>query len=84
LDAFGTTQVIPNGVTSTTHERYRLRHSWDLLLVAEELPTFRLYDLRHSYASLEAAAATPIEVVSKRMGHNSIVLTVDTYGHMFE
>jgi len=43
--------------------------------------TLRLYDLRHSCATLLLSAGeTP--KVSERLGHASIVLTFDTYSHV--
>jgi integrase len=42
----------------------------------------RLYDLRHSCASLLLAAGENPKVVSERLGHASITLTLDTYSHV--
>lgn len=48
-----------------------------------------VHNLRHTYASKALRAspdgkpATPVHVVSKRMGHASIVQTYNTYSHMF-
>jgi integrase len=39
----------------------------------------RLHDLRDTHASLLAKAGVPIEVVSKRLGHSTIAITVDRY-----
>ena len=41
-----------------------------------------LYDLRHSCASLLPGAAVNPKIVSERLGHASIVLTLDTYSHV--
>ena len=38
-----------------------------------------LHDLRDTHASLLAKAGVPIEVVSKRLGHSCIGITVDRY-----
>lgn len=45
-------------------------------------PRPRLHDLRHSHASLLLARGIPIHVVSRRLGHSKIQVTVDTYGHL--
>ena len=42
----------------------------------------RLHDLRHGAASLMLAGGVDLAVVSKRMGHSSIRVTVDTYSHL--
>jgi integrase len=44
--------------------------------------TFRLYDLRHTCATLLLAANEHPKVVSERLGHASITLTLDTYSHV--
>lgn len=44
--------------------------------------TLRLYDLRHSCATLLLAANENPKVVSERLGHSSITLTMDTYSHV--
>lgn len=44
--------------------------------------TFRLYDLRHSCATLLLLAGVHPKVVSDRLGHSSISETMDTYSHV--
>lgn len=43
-------------------------------------PRPRIHDLRHSHASVLLARGIPLHVVSRRLGHSSIQVTVDTYG----
>jgi integrase len=52
------------------------------LLTKAELPILRLYDLRHTTATLLLSAGENPKVVSERLGHASIVLTLDTYSHV--
>lgn len=52
------------------------------LLKRAELPSIRLYDLRHTTATLLLSAGENPKVVSERLGHASIVLTLDTYSHV--
>jgi integrase len=42
----------------------------------------RLYDLRHTCATLLLVADENPKIVSERLGHSSIVLTLDTYSHV--
>jgi len=58
------------------------RHFQPLLTRAKLSPTLRLYDLRHSCATLLLSAGENPKVVSERLGHASIVLTLDTYSHV--
>jgi integrase len=42
------------------------------------------HELRHSAASIMLAQGVPIEVVSDILGHSSIRMTADVYGHILE
>jgi integrase len=52
------------------------------LLAAAGLPRIRVYDLRHTHATLLLAAGVPVNVVSARLGHASAKMTLDVYGHV--
>jgi len=42
----------------------------------------RLYDLRHTSASLALASGEHVKVVSERLGHSSTTMTMDVYSHV--
>jgi integrase len=42
----------------------------------------RIHDLRHAHASRLLEAGVHPKVVSERLGHSSIVITMDTYSHV--
>ena len=44
--------------------------------------TLRMYDLRHSCATLLLEAGENVKVISERLGHASVKLTLDTYSHV--
>lgn len=48
---------------------------------AARLPRIRFHDLRHTHATLALAAGVHPKVVSERLGHASITITLDTYSH---
>ena len=48
---------------------------------AAKLPRIRFHDLRHTHATLALAAGVHSKVVSERLGHASITITLDTYSH---
>ncbi len=48
----------------------------------EELPYIKFHGLRHCAASLMLASGADIAVVSKLLGHASISITADVYGHL--
>jgi integrase len=41
----------------------------------------RLHDARHAHATWLLKGGTPIEVVSERLGHSRVSITLDTYSH---
>jgi integrase len=45
------------------------------------LPVIRFHDLRHSCATLLLLEGENVKVVSERLGHASVQLTLDTYSH---
>lgn len=47
-----------------------------------DLPPIRLHDCRHVHASLLLAAGVPVKVVSERLGHATVGLTLDVYAHV--
>jgi integrase len=49
---------------------------------AAGLPKIRLHDVRHSDATAALAAGVPAKVVSERLGHATIAITMDTYSHV--
>lgn len=59
------------------------RRQFRPLLAKAGLPaSTRLYDLRHSAASLLLAAGEHPKVVADLLGHSSVTLTLDTYSHV--
>ena len=59
--------------------REALRHA---LLAAGIRRRVRLHDLRHTYASLALQRGVPLLTVSRQLGHASIAVTADVYGHL--
>lgn len=61
------------GITKTNHKN------------GEDKPLLRkirLYDLRHTMATLLLSKGINPKIVSERLGHSSIALTLDTYSHV--
>jgi integrase len=46
------------------------------------VPDIRLHDVRHSNASVALAAGVHPKIVSERLGHANIGITLDTYSHL--
>ena len=59
-----------------------LRWHFHRILAGAGLPRIRLHDLRHTMATLMLAEGEHPKVVSSRLGHSTIAITVDTYSHV--
>jgi integrase len=46
------------------------------------LPRLRLHDLRHSAATILMAMKVPIKVIQELLGHSSVMITLNVYGHV--
>lgn len=73
---FTATAGKPHNLRNLTQRHFRP------ILRRSGLPTIRLYDLRHTCATLLLAAGEHAKIVSERLGHASITLTLDTYSHV--
>jgi integrase len=82
----------PNALVFTSPRGLPVRH--DLFYarhfkpaVRRALPAnkhgLRFHDLRHTCASLSIAAGVDPKLISARLGHSSITITLDRYGHLF-
>lgn len=56
--------------------------SFNLLLKQHQLRKIRFHDLRHTHATLLLAQGISVHVVSARLGHASIRITLDHYSHV--
>lgn len=64
-------------------DRHNLAHRHFRKILEEAgLPQIRLYDLRHTAATLALSAGVPVKVVSEMLGHSSVALTLDVYSHV--
>ena len=47
-----------------------------------DVPEVRLHDLRHTHATVLHQAGELVHVVSQRLGHASVVVTLTVYAHV--
>ncbi len=64
--------ILPDSVT----------HSFKKIVRKIELEDIRFHDMRHTHASLMLKQGIHPKVVSERMGHSTISMTLDTYSHV--
>jgi len=63
------------------HSNFRNR-VWAKATAAAGLQGLRLHDLRHTHAAWLISAGVPVLAISRRLGHASITVTMDRYGHL--
>jgi len=64
------------------NEDYLVKKHFKPILRQAGLPDIRLYDLRHTAATLALTVGIPPKVVSEQLGHASAAFTLDTYSHV--
>ncbi|MBA7503431.1 Tyrosine recombinase XerC [subsurface metagenome] len=57
-------------------------HGFGRLIRKAGLPHIRFHDLRHTHATLMLKAGVHPKIVSERLGHANIGITLDTYSHV--
>jgi integrase len=58
------------------------RRSFQPLMKAAGVPTIRFHDLRHTAATMLLLQGVHPKVVSERLGHADVVITLGTYSHV--
>jgi integrase len=88
--AFGSGRAKPSDLVFTTRlgtpvgHRNVARSALDPTLVRAGLPPMRWHDLRHTFASMLIGQGANVVFVSRQLGHSSVKITLDTYGHLFD
>ncbi|MHB1011940.1 MAG: tyrosine-type recombinase/integrase [Desulfobacteria bacterium] len=59
-----------------------IRRDFDAVLKKAQIRRLRFHDTRHTYASLLIANRESLAYIKEQMGHSSIQITVDIYGHL--
>ena len=58
------------------------RNVWKPATASVGRPSLRVHDLRHTAVSLLIQAGVHPKVIQRLMGHSSVTITMDTYGHL--
>jgi len=73
--------VVDAGDGSPLHPS-KISSRWGKFLRQAGLPHMRFHDLRHAHATLMLRKGVHPKIVSERLGHASIGITLDTYSHV--
>ncbi len=74
--------VFPNNEGNPMHGKGALKREFKSALRRGGLRDIRFHDLRHTYASLLINQGEHPKYIQNQMGHASISITMDTYGHL--
>jgi integrase len=66
----------------TPFDESNIRKVWGRILEKADLRYRRIHDARHTFASLLIHQGESLVSVKEQMGHASIQITVDVYGHL--
>ena len=59
-----------------------VRRVWLRVVKASGLERIRFHDLRHAHATLMLQQGVHPKIVSERLGHSGIAITMDIYSHV--
>jgi len=71
-----------SSVVGSPLDESNVRKAYSRILEKAELRHRRIHDLRHTFASLLIQQGESLVYVKEQMGHSSIQITVDIYGHL--
>lgn len=73
--------IVATSLGTPVNPRNLIRNFEQILKVAG-LPRIRFHDLRHTHATLMLRQGEHPKVISERLGHSNISITMDTYSHV--
>jgi integrase len=76
--------VFPNETGRPLDGGNLVRREFKPALGRAGLPQIRFHDLRHTYASLLIAQGEHPKLISDQLGHASVQITLDRYGHLMD
>ena len=74
--------ILPNGAGNLEAQSNLMRRGFHPALRRAGLRHIRFHDLRHRYASLLIENGEHPKYIQTQMGHSSIKITMNTYGHL--
>ena len=74
---FDNSWFVFGGINPISHTQ--LKRKKDFYCDIAEVKKIKLHEFRHSHACLLFKNGVPIEDVSRRLGHSSLSMTMDTY-----
>jgi integrase len=76
--------IFPSELGTPLDGRNMVRRYFEPALREAGLPRIRFHDLRHTFASLLIAQGEHPKLISEQLGHASVQITLDRYGHLMD
>jgi integrase len=76
--------IFPNGDGNPMNDSNLRSRIFDPALKKAKIPKIRFHDLRHCYASLLIDQGESPKYIQTQIGHSSINVTFDIYGHLMK
>ncbi|MCU5489921.1 site-specific integrase [Bacillus sp. FSL K6-0273] len=73
--------VVCTGLGTPTHKS-NIRRVFKSIIKKAEVPKIRFHDMRHTHATLLLLQGGNPKIVSERLGHADVRITLDTYSHL--
>jgi integrase len=74
--------LFPSPEGGPLHRTNWTRRFWHPALTAAKAEGIRFHDLRHHAASVLIAKDVHPKIISERLGHSDIMITMNRYGHL--
>jgi integrase len=81
LGSAGASGFVFTDAAGEPHHPNKVTKAFTKLQAELGMDPIRLHDLRHTHATLALQAGIHVKVVSERLGHSSVTITLDTYSH---
>lgn len=76
--------IFPSERGTPLDGRNMVRRYFEKALRNAGLPRIRFHDLRHTFATLLIAQGEHPKLISEQLGHASVQITLDRYGHLMD
>jgi integrase len=80
--AYGDLDLVFATGIGTPLEPGNVRRTWLRVTPAAGMPGVRVHDMRHAMATIMLSQGIHPKIVSERLGHASVNITLDTYSHV--
>jgi integrase len=74
--------LFPNADGKPMDPDNMIKRRFDPVISKAKIEKIRFHDLRHTSVSMLIAKNVPVKYIQKQVGHTSIQVTMDRYGHL--